>query len=101
MMWARSEFFGCAGARMFDGFLVTCYYHPSGNRQGESVFEQSTNENDVCTECPEWRASCSRVLTGLCGLDDEYILQSSGNILDVHAIFVGFYISITVSCFIT
>lgn len=86
-MWATSQFVGCAGARMFGGFLVTCYYHPRGNQIGESVFEQGKDEYDACTECSELRSSCSRILTGLCGLDDEYILQNSARTADIHVIF--------------
>lgn len=68
MMWARSQFIGCSGAKMFDGFYVTCYYHPSGNRIGMPVFEKGESEKDVCTTCTESRSSCSKFLTGLCGL---------------------------------
>uniref|UniRef100_A0A336LND2 CSON007401 protein n=1 Tax=Culicoides sonorensis TaxID=179676 RepID=A0A336LND2_CULSO len=76
MMWARTQFLGCAGALMYDGFLVTCYYHPKGNVIGKPIFLRGDSNNDVCSKCSVLRPSCSRTLTGLCGLDDEYILQS-------------------------
>lgn len=101
MMWAKTQFIGCAGARMFDGFLVTCYYHPSGNRIGKPVFKRGKDENDACTECSELRSSCSRTLTGLCGLDDEYILRSKAEIkTDIK--FILFFVNLLTlykSCF--
>lgn len=62
-MWATTEFVGCAAAKMYDGYLVVCNYHPKGNLINEPVFKIGP----TCSKCSQDRSSCSKLFHGLCG----------------------------------
>ncbi|XP_055846630.1 GLIPR1-like protein 1 [Episyrphus balteatus] len=67
MIWPSVEFIGCAAAKMFEGYMVTCYYHPSISKNW-NVFSHGKG----CTKCSRERLTCSRDFTKLCGLDVPY-----------------------------
>lgn len=52
---------------MFNGFMMVCNYSPRGNIENEPVFKRGRD----CTDCQLDRATCSRLFTGLCGLDNS------------------------------
>lgn len=90
MIWADAEFIGCAGALMFDGFLATCYYHPKGNIPNEAVFMRGLSEEEICSNCEDNRSSCSRILTGLCGLGNVFIKLNVSHLFQqlIHSLFL-------------
>lgn len=79
VIWSESKFVGCAAARMFDGHLINCYYHPEGNLAGGRVLERGDNPEDICSDCDVRRSSCSRILNGLCGLGKRKYIQIQGH----------------------
>lgn len=66
MMWAKSEFLGCArSAWLKNGVIpsqqIVCMYGPAGNIINEEVYRQGL----PCSHCP-LAAHCSRLYPGLC-----------------------------------
>lgn len=53
---------------------MVCNYHPKGNIPGKPVYKIG----QPCTNCSTQRFVCSKIFSGLCGLDFS---ASSGNYL--------------------
>ncbi|TDG40207.1 hypothetical protein AWZ03_013371 [Drosophila navojoa] len=69
VMLPKLEFIGCAGAIMFKGLFVVCYYYPPAKKR---LSEQLTflKRNETCV-CPNNRLVCSKLFNRLCGKDIE------------------------------
>lgn len=80
VMMPKLEFIGCAGAIMFNGIFVVCYYYPPVKKK---LSAQLTflKHNQTCV-CPKNRLICSLLFNMLCGKD----IESSATTIELNAL---------------